>query len=83
MIEEAGFLDSFAINEADSPLSTTWSARRVDYIYLSDNFKAEDCPVRVMGSYVFHDAASDHLPVILDLVRCDSSRHFVALPNDD
>jgi endonuclease/exonuclease/phosphatase family metal-dependent hydrolase len=68
LIEENDFVDSFAINNVPSPQCTTWSARRVDYIYLNQNFKSQDSKLKVVGSYIYHDTASDHIPVIVDLL---------------
>lgn len=53
---------SFEKAGSTQPKYTSWSGRTIDYIYLSPNWN-----IPVVGSYVYHDAASDHLPVIMDL----------------
>ncbi len=60
-IEKAGFRDSFE-GVGATPACTTWSGRRIDYVFLkTPNWK-------VVRSFVVHSAASDHIPVVVDLV---------------
>lgn len=56
-----GFTDSFDQAHAARPKFTVWSGTTVDFIYL------KDWSLPVDGSYVLYDAASDHIPVILDI----------------
>ena len=60
-IEKAGFRDSFE-SAGPPPKCTTWSGRRIDYVFA----KALDW--KVANSFVVHSAASDHIPVVVDLV---------------
>jgi endonuclease/exonuclease/phosphatase family metal-dependent hydrolase len=59
-IERTGFRDSFE-GLGPTPSCTTWSGRRIDYVFLkTPNW-------RVLQSFVVHSAASDHIPVVVDL----------------
>ena len=62
LLELAGWKTSFAKLNAVSPKSTTWPGRTVDHIYFNPGFK-----LQLLGSYVYHDSASDHLPLLVDL----------------
>lgn len=62
LLEIAGWRTSFTRFNAISPKSTTWPGRTVDHIYFSPGFKFP-----VLGSYVYHNDASDHLPVLVDI----------------
>ncbi len=59
LLERARWQPSHAIlagAAAAAPQSTVWSARAVDFIYVSP-----------LGAHVWHDAQSDHTPVLLDV----------------
>ncbi len=60
-LEQAGFVDSFAQASLKAPKFTVWSGTMVDFILL----KNWNLPVK--GSYVYYNAASDHIPVIMDI----------------
>ncbi len=62
LLEKDGFSDSFK-GLGEPPSCTTWSGRRIDYVFL----KAPQW--KVSQSFVIHSAASDHTPVVADLVR--------------
>lgn len=62
LIESHNFIDSFSLLHVPGPKFTTWSGVVIDFIYLSYAWS-----IPVIGSYVYYDSASDHLPVIIDL----------------
>lgn len=62
LIEKAGFADSFSKAALTGPKFTVWPGRVVDFIFLKDSWN-----LPLQGSYVYYDAASDHLPIILDI----------------
>jgi endonuclease/exonuclease/phosphatase family metal-dependent hydrolase len=63
LIEAAGFVDCFEACGKTPPLCTTWSGRRIDFIFVkSEKFQ-------VTQAFVYHCASSDHIPVITDLRR--------------
>lgn len=64
ILTQEGFKSSFAMIGLQNPTFTVWSGKSVDFIFLSKNW---DIPV--VGSYVYYDTASDHLPVIMDLLK--------------
>lgn len=47
------------------PACTHWSGKAIDHILISPCFTG--ATVEVSGTYVYHTAASDHLPMIADL----------------
>jgi endonuclease/exonuclease/phosphatase family metal-dependent hydrolase len=61
-LSKAGFTDSFTHANLPRPKFTVWSGLVVDFIFLSKHW---DIPID--GCYIFYTAASDHLPVIVDL----------------
>lgn len=61
-LEARGWSTSFAALNVPAPKTTVWAGKEIDFIYLSPGF-----PYRIRGTYVWHTAASDHLPVILDV----------------
>jgi endonuclease/exonuclease/phosphatase family metal-dependent hydrolase len=62
MMENAGFQDVFHLQNPCSLKSTTWAARRVDYIFIK-NIPVES----IHSTYVYYSDASDHCPIIVDL----------------
>lgn len=60
-LEASKFVDSFTKKGVPPPQCTTWSGRRIDYIYLSPTWT-----YTVEGSYVYHSEASDHIPIVVD-----------------
>eukprot|EP00742_Colponemidia_sp_Colp-10_P002922 GILJ01003119.1.p1 GENE.GILJ01003119.1~~GILJ01003119.1.p1 ORF type:complete len:1028 (+),score=139.88 GILJ01003119.1:53-3085(+) len=64
-VQRLDLQDSFTACNLRSPLVTTWSFKRVDYIYLSEPLRKFYRPYRSFTSYV---DSSDHLPVVVDLI---------------
>jgi len=61
-LTEAGFQDCFTHYGIIGPRFTVWSGTIVDFIYLGKNWN-----LPVIGCYTYYDAASDHLPIIMDV----------------
>jgi endonuclease/exonuclease/phosphatase family metal-dependent hydrolase len=61
-LEKKGFIDSFTKNNQESPRCTTWTGTTVDYMYTAPGW---NLPIK--KSYVYYGAASDHLPVVMDV----------------
>lgn len=61
-LEQADYIDSFTRAGAPNPRFTVWSGTAVDFLYLNKQWQ-----LPVLGSYVYYSAASDHLPVIMDV----------------
>lgn len=61
-LKEHGFVDSFTKAQLPKPRFTVWPGTAVDFIFVSPTWN-----LPLNGSYVYYDAASDHLPVILDI----------------
>ena len=61
ILESAGWKTSFEILNTIPPKSTVWPGRTVDHIYLKSNWS-----YNILGSYVYHDPNSDHIPVLMD-----------------
>lgn len=61
-LTDSGFIDSFSKRGWQPPKFTTWNGSTIDFVFLKAGFEFE-----VLGSYVYFDAASDHLPIIVDL----------------
>jgi endonuclease/exonuclease/phosphatase family metal-dependent hydrolase len=58
-IEDRGYVDVF---DTKSIKFSTWTARRVDYIFI------KGIPLEnIMGTYVHYSLDSDHLPLIVDI----------------
>jgi endonuclease/exonuclease/phosphatase family metal-dependent hydrolase len=57
-LEANGFSDCFAM---DPPSCSTWSGRRVDFLLLKGAIESKQ-------AFVVHSAASDHIPIVADLV---------------
>lgn len=62
-IESNNFTDSFVKINKNCPKVTVWSMRRVDYIYLGNNF-----PFKLQNSEIFPTTVSDHFPVYIDII---------------
>lgn len=60
-LENSGFKDSFSYEQIPAPKFTVWTGTVVDFLYLK-NWNLE-----IDGCYVLYNAASDHLPVIMDI----------------
>lgn len=61
-IAQNGFRDSFTRAGAQAPKFTVWSGMVVDFIFVKNSFN-----LPIVGSYVYFDAATDHLPIIMDI----------------
>jgi len=62
LLKQYGFVDSFSKNNMPAPFFTAWTGTAVDFIYLNNKFRFP-----VLGSYVYYNAQSDHLPIITDI----------------
>ena len=62
-IEKAGFTDVFDVQNRCGLKSSTWSARRIDYI-----FTKGIPPSSIFSTYAYYSHASDHIPLIVDFV---------------
>eukprot|EP00742_Colponemidia_sp_Colp-10_P005411 GILJ01005782.1.p1 GENE.GILJ01005782.1~~GILJ01005782.1.p1 ORF type:complete len:332 (+),score=33.36 GILJ01005782.1:59-1054(+) len=62
LFERAGYIDCFDKERRTPPWYSVWAGTRVDYIYLSQALCFD-----VIRSSIFHSAASDHIPVLVDL----------------
>jgi endonuclease/exonuclease/phosphatase family metal-dependent hydrolase len=60
----AGFSDCFTYAHVSVPTFTVWNGTTIDFIYLRGG-GTWDLPI--VGCYVYISAASDHLPVIMDV----------------
>lgn len=61
-LENNQFQDSFTKAGFDCPKWTVWAGAAVDFMYLNKQWN-----LPVVGSYVYYSAASDHLPIIMDV----------------
>lgn len=61
--EMAGFKDSFSLNNQKSPGFTVWSGLTIDFLWVKNKHSNS----LSTASYVYYDAASDHIPVIMDI----------------
>jgi endonuclease/exonuclease/phosphatase family metal-dependent hydrolase len=61
--KSVGFVDSFALAEQPGPLWTSWWGGRTDYVLCSPQLKQ-----MIHGNYVYYTSASDHLPIVVDLI---------------
>ena len=61
LLEKAGFRDPFS-SQRESIKYSTWSARRVDYQFV------RNIDLRRIKTYAYFSAASDHIPLIIDLM---------------
>lgn len=62
LVGKQGFADSFARAAFAGPKFTVWPGTVVDFLFLNKGWQ-----LPVVGSYVYYSAASDHLPVIMDV----------------
>ncbi len=60
--QESNLKDCFTYINWQHPQFTNWMGREVDYIFLSANWK-----LPITGCYVYYSAASNHLPIIMDI----------------
>lgn len=60
---EKFFTDSFVVCDTSPPKISVWSNRRVDYIYVNNDFDSE-----LIGSYIYPTLISDHYPIYVDLM---------------
>lgn len=67
-LRAAGFVPTFeaAKNPRPLPTTTAWNGALVDYIYTNNQPRRHH--VEVDATYVYHTLASDHLPLVCDLV---------------
>ena len=63
LLETQGWQTSFTKINATPPKSTVWPSRTVDHIYVNSDFSFP-----ILGSYVYHNSSSDHIPVIIDIL---------------
>jgi len=62
-LESRGYVECFTKAGLPVPQCTTWNGRRIDFIYLSPAWQ-----YGIGGCYIYHDASSDHLPVLCDFL---------------
>jgi len=62
-LEKAGFEDCFSMAKLVGPKFTNWTGKVVDFIFL----KKDTWNLPIKGCYVYYAAASDHLPIIMDI----------------
>jgi len=61
-IEANRFVDCFEKMGIAPPSYTTWNGRKIDYFFLSPSWTFP-----ILGAYIYHNCASDHCPLIIDL----------------
>jgi len=61
-LESNGFTDSFVKSVNTCPIVSVWSYRRVDYIYIGNEFN-----YKVIFSGIYPTLASDHYPIYCDI----------------
>lgn len=61
-LEKNGFTDCFRLAHLPEPKFTHWTTQNLDRLYLWN------WHLSIAGCYVYYSAASDHLPVIMDIV---------------
>ena len=61
-LSEIGFKDCFAVLGWQHPQFTSWAGTEIDFIFLNPAWQ-----LPLAGCYIYYDAASDHLPVIMDI----------------
>ena len=64
LLKNASWQISFSKVQKENPKYTGWLGRTIDFLYLSPNWN-----LPIAGTYIYHNASSDHIPVILDLLR--------------
>jgi endonuclease/exonuclease/phosphatase family metal-dependent hydrolase len=60
-LTKSGYIDCFSKSNFPAPKFTVWSGTMVDFIYL------KNWDLDIVGCYVYYSAASDHIPVIMDV----------------
>lgn len=78
LLETKGWQDSFAKAGVQGPRFTVWPGKVVDYIWVTPTWQ-----LPIVGSYVYYDAASDHLPIIADIQMRLITPTMVFLDNDN
>jgi endonuclease/exonuclease/phosphatase family metal-dependent hydrolase len=61
-LQNKGFIDAFNYMGWQQPALTNWTGKEIDFIFLSPDWN-----LPLAGCYVYYDATSDHLPIILDI----------------
>lgn len=61
-LREYKFTDAFTKLGWQHPALTNWTGQEIDFIFLAPGWN-----LPLAGSYVYYDATSDHLPLILDI----------------
>ena len=64
LLESNEFVDSFKLSKIVSPTISTWTDRRVDYIYVKLQAKINE-----IRSHIFKTVSSDHYPVYVDIMK--------------
>lgn len=62
LLQNNGFKDCFAYLGWQHPTYTNWTGKEIDFIFLSPRWN-----LPLAGCYVYYDATSDHLPIIMDI----------------
>lgn len=60
-LEKNGFADCFHLAKLPEPKFTHWTSQNLDRLYL------RNWHLPIAGCYLYYSAASDHLPVIMDI----------------
>jgi len=63
ILKDKGFTEAFNSCKWEHPTLTNWTGKEIDFIFLSPGWK-----LPLAGCYVYYDATSDHLPLIMDIV---------------
>lgn len=74
-LQAAGYKDCFTYMGWQHPTFTTWAGTEIDFIFLSPKWH-----LPLAGCYVYYDAASDHLPVIMDINLAPEAPKMPVLP---
>ncbi|MCL4361709.1 endonuclease/exonuclease/phosphatase family protein [Candidatus Dependentiae bacterium] len=62
LLQKNGFRDCFSYLGWQNPTLTNWTGKEIDFIFLSPTWN-----LPLAGCYVYYDASSDHLPIIMDI----------------
>lgn len=62
LIEDAGYEDVFHVQNPCCLKSSTWSSRRIDYIFIKGIPKES-----ILHTYAYYSDDSDHIPLIVDI----------------
>jgi endonuclease/exonuclease/phosphatase family metal-dependent hydrolase len=62
-LDSVGMVDSYTKLNKNLPVISVWSMRRVDYIFMDKNTK-----YNVINCFIFPSLASDHMPIVADIV---------------